>query len=101
MDTICLAAVTISLDMIPVFFMTYVVGFLESLCDQLKSVSHGNADKPEVIYKKFVKCIEFQLEIDEYIEKVHRCFSKVLFVQGLISILILCTSTISMTVVSW
>lgn len=115
--TTCLALVTISLDMIPIFFMCYSIVFLEVLCDRLISIKktelpkrknkpknggEEKEDKDEVDnYKELLKCIEFQLKIDEYFRQISAIFARVFFVQGLVSIPILCTSTVSLTLVSF
>lgn len=105
-----LAVATISLDMIPIFFMCYAAGFLEVLCDRLESIKKKaskatikDEDKSEDHvdnYEELMNCIKFQWKIDEYFEAIDEMFSSVFFVQGLISIPILCTSIVSLTFVS-
>ena len=119
-DTICFAFVLLSVDFLPVFFMSYAIGFLEVLCDRLASLKKkkiiniqptklvNNKSREEEIcdnqiqcenYDEFKKCIQFQLKIDEYFKQIEKTFSIVLFVQGMMSVLILCTATLALTVV--
>ena len=108
-----LAAVTISLDMIPIFFMCYASGFLEVLCHRLESIKKIEVTKTEnksweeeekenrvKNYDELMKCIQFQLRLDEYFRQIDKIFAGVFFVQGLMSIPILCTSIVALTFVS-
>lgn len=116
--TNCLATVTISIDMYPVFFLCYAIGFSEILCDRLKNlkrqevleVKSGITKQHESIneataeqmgnYEEFLKCIHFQMEIDEYLYQINKVFSILWFIQGFISTLILCASAVTLTIVS-
>lgn len=113
-DTICFSIVVMALDMLPVFFMAYSLGFFEVLCDRLESLKKKRVSRntsknrdDEIIdrdnidnYEEFIDCIEFQLKLDDYIKQIEATFSKVLFIQGLMSVLILCTGIVAITVVS-
>ena len=93
------------IDMITVFFMCYSVGFWEVLCDRLEDIqkkvkSTKDGEDLEVNnYDKLIKCMEFQLKIDEYLKEFQNIFSKIFFAQGFIGVVTLCTSTISLTFV--
>lgn len=104
-----LAPSSVSLDLIAISFMCYSVGFLEIFCNRLESIKsalkrgHKDVENMEIQidnHGEFVKCIRFQLKVEEYSRLIMETFSAVFFVQGLITIPILCTSTVLLTYVS-
>lgn len=118
-DTTSLAAATMCIDFIPVFFLSYAIGFLEILCDRLssfepqkisqkgktdrkqKNVENDEMEEKQINnYEELLKCVQFQLDIYEYFEQINKVFSTLFFIQGLISTLILCTSSVTLTLVS-
>lgn len=85
----------IALDMLPIFFMSYVAMFIEILCDDLEEIGRG-----ETSNKTLVKCVEIQIKIKKIIVNIEEIFSGVLMAQGIMSVVILCTTSFIMTVVS-
>lgn len=85
----------IALDMLPIFFMSYVAMFIEILCDDLLEIGRGGTSKITL-----VKCVEVQIKIKKIIVNIEEIFSGVLMAQGIMSVVILCTTSFIMTVVS-
>lgn len=114
-NIICYSGVIISLDILPIIFMNFIIGMLQSLCFRLEfpelkavkvmeSASTSAQNNTTLIRDEkaeLVKLILFQLKICEILKKVEKCFSNVLMSQGLASAVILCTTSLSLTVVSF
>lgn len=107
--TTTLALVTVSLDMFPVFLLCYTAGLVDVLCDRLKAIQNVDKDigkhhdptlNSKKKYEEFLKCIQFQLKIEEHLKQIQQLFSNVLFVQGMIGVPILCTSIVTLIYVS-
>jgi 7tm Odorant receptor len=96
------------LNMVPVFFMVYILGMLEQLCDRLDELKRRKTLNPDGSInrfesnnnsKEFLKCIEYHLNILQIKKRVEKIFSTVLLLQGLMSTLILCTTSYALTIV--
>lgn len=108
------ASVDFSQDVYPVIFMCYIFGMMEELglrLESLKSVpmSGGKENQSECdasvsnstdIKQKLVNCVKLQLKIRKITKQVEELFAVVIFVQGTMSTLILCTTSYALTVVS-
>lgn len=104
-NTTCLSGVDIVLDVLPVFFMSYVLEMLEELCEQLeriKSPTLFNEDEMEdqSNRKLFIKCIKLHSRIVGLARNVEDIFAIALLMRGLMSTLIFCTTAFALTVVS-
>lgn len=95
------APITVSLDMIPVFFMGYIAGFLDALNDWLESIKSSKGDQKVDNHEELKKCLEYHMKLQEYVDLVHKTFSLPWFFQGMMSTLILCTTAFSLTLVSF
>ena len=88
--------VIVTLDLFPVFFFSYAIGFMEALCDSLRSfrkqyLEHSSRQDFNNNQKELKKLIDFQIKVDEYLKKILKPFSFVFILQGLISVIALCT----------
>lgn len=102
-------SVCIALDMLPVYFMSYAVGLIDVLCCNLENIgSHNPNDK---LHGRFafdqgkntqilIKLVEVHIRIKRIIFNIQDIFSSVLMAQGIMSVIILCTTSFSMSVVS-
>nr|QGW50713.1 odorant receptor 15 [Propsilocerus akamusi] len=105
--TFCISAVDIVMDSLPVMFMSYAVGALEELKHRLASLEKhkqlnvdGSINRNKVDnLKQFLKIIEMQRTINNFIKRIERIFSTVLLAQGLMSTLIFCTTAFSLSIV--
>jgi 7tm Odorant receptor len=90
----------VSLDTLPIFFLNVGAGLLEELGVRLSRVcDEGKEDK--MAMKEFEKCIEIHIKIKRFVENIEKRFSPVIFVQGSISIIVLCTLIFQLTKVSF
>lgn len=94
------ASITNSVDMIPVFFMCYIAGFLDALNDWLESIKSSRSGGKVDNHEELKKCLEYHMKLQEYVNLVHKTFSLPWFFQGMMSTLILCTTAFSLTLVS-
>lgn len=105
----------------PVFFMCYIAALLELLCNHLEDLKQHkfkenvicllqkskvsqhpgkNYQKSPTNKEKLINCIETHLKIIEMTRKVEKLFSTVIFVEGLISTFVLCTTSFLLTIIS-
>lgn len=100
----------VALDFLPIFFMSYSIGFMEMLYDQLgklgrekvdgNSLKVENSDGTDDILKELVECMKTQIAIKNILTKIEEIFSSVLMVQGLMSVIIFCTTSFTIAEVS-
>ena len=89
--------VIVTLDIFPVFFFSYAIGFMETLCDSLGSIrkqylEHSSRQDFDHNQRELKKLIDFQIKVDEYLKKILKTFSWIFLLQGLISVIIFCTT---------
>lgn len=101
------SVVDISLDTLPVIFMTFAIGLINELSDRLVEIgnteptnSKNKSNNQDLDTKELVKCIKIHQKIKEFVEEIHGNFSTVILVQGLFSALMLCTGAFTMSTVS-
>ena len=93
-----MSAIDITLDMLPVIFLTFAIGLTDELSERLNEI--GNVKNNEQISsqeklemeKELVKCIIIHKKIKEFIKEINENFSTAIFLQGFISSTILCAS---------
>lgn len=103
-----LPALNTALDILPVIFMCFAVGFIDELSDRLKAIG-CNSEKKSLIknfeqsdeLKELLKCIEVHQAIKSYILDIQNYFATVIMVQGVMSSIILCTTVFTMSLVSF
>ncbi|KAG5683517.1 hypothetical protein PVAND_012791 [Polypedilum vanderplanki] len=120
LNSLSYTAVNMAVVIFPVFFMCYIAGLFELLCKQLESLKEQSSLKLSVMQKpkipnqtvvivkpkeptnreKLLKCIEIHLKIIELVRKVQKLFSTVIFIEGLISTFVLCTTSFLLTIIS-
>lgn len=105
------APAVIILDTIPAFVMSFVTGLIEELNDRLEQITLNSIKKQidgkssRCLIDKFSldeleKCIVIQQKIKSLVKEIGDVFGAILWVQGFMSTLILCTTSFSLTVVS-
>jgi 7tm Odorant receptor len=108
LDTFCFSGADIALEILPVIFMSYVLGMLDQLCDRLEQIkipktlnSDGSINQMMRCNnkKEFERCIKYHMAIVDICEKVKNVFGPVLMIRGLLSTLVLCTTSYALTLV--
>jgi hypothetical protein len=107
-----IAAICISLDILPVIFMSFAIGLVKELEARLseigtnKIVHAGTSRKisikpsQETCQNELRKCLEIHLRIKNFVADIHENFSTAIFIQGLMSSMIICMCAFTMSVVS-
>lgn len=96
--TICYSACNVMMDMLPVLLIGYFIAQLEHLSDRLATIRpQTDPKKQHHNRKELVTCINYQLKIIELVRKTEKIFSVVIFIQGLFSSVILCTTSFALT----
>lgn len=107
-ESITYCGLDMVLNMFPAFFMAYIISMLEHLCDRLDGLKKRktlnadgsiNQEERKNNSKEFLNCVKYHLRIIEITRSVEKIFSTVLFLQGLMSTLILCTTSYALTIV--
>jgi hypothetical protein len=120
----------ICLNVLPVIFMSFAIGFINELCDKLKEIGklvkienpivkahkNGKSSKAKSLkiikeearkYRNFkqneevIKCIETHVKIKDFVGKIEESFSAELFAQGLMSSVVLCICVFTISQVSF
>jgi hypothetical protein len=115
-NSFTVSVVDISLDTLPVIFLTFAIGLTNELSARLsmvgssdnkvkgpnarqvlnsKSVSTENVE----MEKELIKCIEIHKKIKEFVTEIQENFATVILIQGFFSALILCTGAFTMSTV--
>jgi 7tm Odorant receptor len=93
------APVTIIMDTFPVFFISFVIGLIEELSKRLKNIGkNSNTDKnDDRNLKELLECIELQLQLKALIKDIQDIFAKIIWAQGFMSSIIICTTSFTLT----
>lgn len=91
------ATLNISIDVIPIIFITFVLAIVEELLMEIESLS---VEVHESNLTKLQLCIECHIKIKELSEEISRHLSFPFFLQAFMSAVILCTSAYLLTSVS-
>lgn len=115
----CFAVVT--LDALPIFFMSYVIAFVKVINVEIKALTDKNEGRRNVeiagtsnrslyitnqtkedeeIMQKLTKLIKIQIKVKEIVMKIENLFTGVFLVQGSMSVFILCMIPFLMIFVS-
>lgn len=103
LGTFCMVPVAISLDILIVLPMCYAAAFVTIINNRLQSLENKRSQSQKLAeddIRELIKCVKIQKKIDEYMNLFHETFSTVLLIQGMMSTLILCTTSISLSAVS-
>lgn len=92
--------ITIISDTLPMFFLNFITGMLEELSERLSHISKVTKQDDEEYSKELVKCIKVLQKINALQVEVGEIFGTIIWAQGFISTLVLCTTSFSLTVVS-
>jgi hypothetical protein len=87
----------ITLDMIPVIFLTFAIGLVEELTERLAQI--GDKVKKTETSTKEIKCIEIQKRIKKFVKETEDNFSLAILLQGFTSSAILCASAFALSTV--
>lgn len=99
--------VVASLDILPMLLFNAGAGLLEELGARMSRIGMDmDGDEQEIDeskqnedLKQLERCISLHLRIKSFIKKSESIFSFMIFVQGAVSLIILCTSAFSLTMV--
>lgn len=97
--TLCYSACNVMMDMIPVLLMGYYISMLEHLADKMKHFTEKSLKSTS--NNELITCVRYQLKIIEFVRKTEKIFSVVIFIQGLFSSVILCTTSFALTMLVW
>lgn len=93
--------IDVAVDILPVIFIAFATGLVDELADRLSEIGYSNEHlKTQDFENEFIKCIEIHKQIKFFINEIHVNFATVIFLQGLLSSIILCTCAFTMSTVS-
>jgi hypothetical protein len=98
-----------SLQLLPAFFIVYIHRLLEQLCERLEKIKKHRVLNPDGTINQaektdnrleLIKCIDFHIRIYEINKKVSNMFSIVFLVRGIMTCILICTTTFSLFAIS-
>jgi hypothetical protein len=101
MSGLIYSPVLVICDLFPMFFISFVTGLIEELCCRVEIITNNSAlfSRAQKL-KELKKCIEIHKEIKTLLMEIKDIFGIMIWSQGFMGALILCTNTFSMTLVS-
>jgi hypothetical protein len=99
-----LGIVSVALELLPVYFMVYIVGFVEQLCERLEGIkkhrvlnADGTINQAERIdnRKELVTCVKLHVKIHQITKRVSDMFAIVFLARGIITCILICSTTFS------
>lgn len=103
-----IAPVSIIVDIFPLFLISFLIGITEELSERLKLIEGKpksqrkklrNHEKKDEHLQELVKCIKIHLKVKNLAADVSDIFGKVIWMEGLLSVVLLCTASFTLTVV--
>lgn len=98
--------VVASLDLLPILLFNAGAGLLEELGERMNRIGStldsdqlSDEIKQNKDLRQLERCIALHLRIKSFIRKSESIFSLLIFIQGAVSLIILCTSAFSLTMV--
>lgn len=115
MSPVFICIITITLDCMPIFFLSLVTGVIEELSDRMEDIGRKLSIKEifknpqrivvnqsdDEIMKELLKCVKIHLKIKKFIEEIQGSFSLVIAVQGILSSIIFCSTAFMLSLVSF
>lgn len=100
--------VIIVMDVFPSLLKIFAAGLIEELSDQLEGLANtkpsegsNQIQSEQNVVKELITCIKNHLRIKKIIAEIEEVFVRIFMVQGLMSIVILCMTTLTLTFVSF
>jgi hypothetical protein len=84
-----------TLDMFPVFFMTYIIAMLQHLKKKIEKL----ADNPGDVRVELISVIKYHSKISRIARMTHLIYSSVFMIRGLFATVVLCTVAFSLITV--
>lgn len=91
------SAICIALDVLQVIFICFAIGLISALSVRMKMI--GKIEEAAKV-EELIKCIKIHKKIVQYIKEINANFSSAIFIQGLLSSIILCASAFTISTVS-
>lgn len=113
-EVVCFVLVPVynALGTFPVYLISFMIGITEELSERLTMIEKKAGETPENKRKasdkrkeeeeklqELLKCIEIHIKIKDLAADVSNIFGKVIWIEGLFSVLIICTASFASTVV--
>lgn len=100
------APVYVAFGWCPMFFMNFVIGFMEDFNEKLQIFGEidlgikNEKEKNEIIMKQLIEIIQIHEKIKSFVKELSRIFKLTFFLNGVAGSLILCTALFVIPVVS-
>lgn len=89
-----------AIEFLPIFFLNGAAGLLDELAivfGKIGAKKNGMELKNEKAIEQLKQCIELHLRLKTFISKIEMIFSTTIFVQGAISLIIICTTAFNLS----
>ena len=92
------ATIAVSIEILPIFFISMAATMLSELSDQMKNLDRSqSADKK---YLQLVECVKVHKKIADFIKEIENNFSVLFFVQGFFSSAFICLIALVLSAVN-
>ncbi|KAG5684590.1 hypothetical protein PVAND_013815 [Polypedilum vanderplanki] len=91
--------IDILVQFLPIYFMAFIVGFLEQLYVKLEKIKISNSTQNEV-KEKLKKCVRLHNKISQISKNVNDIFGVIFLIKAIITSILICTILFSMFAVS-
>jgi hypothetical protein len=104
-----ISPVNVTLQLLPSYFIVYIYGLEEQLCERLEKIKKHRVLNPDGTInqkkrvdnrKELIKCIKFHVRIHQINKKVSDMFSIVFLVRGILTCILICSTTFSLFAIS-
>ena len=89
-----------AIEFLPIFFLNGAAGLLDELAIIFGKIGAWE-NETEDAFEQLKKCIELHLRLKAFISRTENIFSTTIFVQGAISLIIICTTAFNLSKVSF
>jgi hypothetical protein len=93
---LAIGAIGVTLDMLPLIFMTFATGIIDEFCERLSQIG----ELQESVDDELIKCIEIHKNIKKFIGDVSANFSAAVIVQNFGHSIVVCANSYTVSKVS-
>lgn len=100
-DSFICCSINLSLDSMPVIFMSYAIAMLNQLSQRLEKIGEDQnvkANDPRYL-KELIDCVKLHIKIKDLTQNIEKHFSVIILIQGLMSSIIFCTIMYNLSMV--
>lgn len=99
LNTPVIASINLSLGILPIIFLTFIIGLTDELCHRLNEIGKMNSSESNC-EEELITCIKIHERIKKIAEDIQDNFASMILAQGMMASFTLCTAALVMSLVS-